>query len=155
MAKTGKDCLLTRADGVKVADRRDRTRNLSLRKRCTNHCTTGPHTPHIFGSSGARIEFHRGQLFISLSLFFLLQSEDSENFTVFHVFGNGLRTCAPAKSIVTSQKVTGEVQQTEWELCNYVIITIAAWLKIENWASGVMFDRARWQLTGKEVVSHS
>ena len=39
--QTGKDCLLTRADGVKVADRRDRTRNLSLRKRCTNHCTTG------------------------------------------------------------------------------------------------------------------
>ena len=25
---------------MKVADRRDRTRNLSLRKRCTNHCTT-------------------------------------------------------------------------------------------------------------------
>ena len=42
--QTGKDCLLTWADGVKVADRRDRTRNLSLRKRCTNHCTTGPHT---------------------------------------------------------------------------------------------------------------
>ena len=41
--QTGKDCLLTWADGVKVADRRDRTRNLSLRKRCTNHCTTGPH----------------------------------------------------------------------------------------------------------------
>ena len=40
--QTGKDCLLTWADGVKVADRRDRTRNLSLRKRCTNHCTTGP-----------------------------------------------------------------------------------------------------------------
>ena len=32
--QTGKDCLLTWADGVKVADRRDRTRNLSLRKRC-------------------------------------------------------------------------------------------------------------------------
>ena len=43
--QTGKDqCRLTWADGVKVADRRDRTRNLSLRKRCTNHCTTGPHT---------------------------------------------------------------------------------------------------------------
>ena len=42
--QTGKDCLLTWADGVKVADRRDRTRNLSLRKRCTNHCTTGPHS---------------------------------------------------------------------------------------------------------------
>ena len=26
---------------MKVADRRDRTRNLSLRKRCTNHYTTG------------------------------------------------------------------------------------------------------------------
>ena len=38
---TGKDCLLTRSDDVKVADRQDRTRNLSLRKRCTNHCTTG------------------------------------------------------------------------------------------------------------------
>ena len=42
--QTGKDCLLTWADAVKVADRRDRTRNLSLRKRCTNHCTTEPHT---------------------------------------------------------------------------------------------------------------
>ena len=40
--QTGKDSLLTWADGVKVADRRDQTRNLSLRKRCTNH-TTGPH----------------------------------------------------------------------------------------------------------------
>ena len=29
---------------MKVADRRDQTRNLSLRKRCTNHCNTGPHT---------------------------------------------------------------------------------------------------------------
>ena len=38
--QTGKDCLLTWADGVKVADRRDQTRNLSLRKRCTDHCTT-------------------------------------------------------------------------------------------------------------------
>ena len=38
--QTGKDCLLTWADGVKVANRRDRTCNLSLRKRCTNHCTT-------------------------------------------------------------------------------------------------------------------
>ena len=40
--QTGKDCLLTWADGVKVTDRRDRTRSLSLRKRCTNHCTMGP-----------------------------------------------------------------------------------------------------------------
>ena len=40
--QTGKDCLLTWAEGVKVADRRDRTRNLLLRKRCTNHCTTDP-----------------------------------------------------------------------------------------------------------------
>ena len=47
------------------------------------------------------------------------------------------------------------LQVSKLELCNYVIITIAAWLKIENWASGVMFDRARSQLTGKEVVSHS
>ena len=31
--QTGKDCLLTWADGVKVTDRRDRTRNLSLHKR--------------------------------------------------------------------------------------------------------------------------
>ena len=41
------------------------------------------------------------------------------------------------------------------ELCNYVIITIAALLKIENWASGVMFDRPSSMLTGKDVVSHS
>ena len=41
--QTGKDCLITWADGVKVADRRDRTRDLSLRKRCTHHCTMGPH----------------------------------------------------------------------------------------------------------------
>ena len=31
--QTGKDCLLTWADGVKVADRRDRTRNLSLSRK--------------------------------------------------------------------------------------------------------------------------
>ena len=37
--QTGKDCLITWADDVKVADRWDRTRNLSLRKRCTIHCT--------------------------------------------------------------------------------------------------------------------
>ena len=43
--QTGKDCILTWADGVKVADRRDRTRNLSLPKRCTNHCTTGDACP--------------------------------------------------------------------------------------------------------------
>ena len=42
VVKQAKTALLTWADGVKVADRRDRTRNLSLRKRCTNHCTTGP-----------------------------------------------------------------------------------------------------------------
>ena len=49
VGQTGKDCLLTWADGVKVPDRRDRTRNLSLRKRRTNHCTTGPHinSPNI------------------------------------------------------------------------------------------------------------
>ena len=42
--QTGKDCFLTWADGVKVADPRDRTRTLALRKRSTNHCTTGPHS---------------------------------------------------------------------------------------------------------------
>ena len=44
IGQTAKDYLLTWADGVKVAARRDRTRNLSFQKRCTNHCTTGPHT---------------------------------------------------------------------------------------------------------------
>ena len=39
--QTSKDCLLAWADGVKVADRRDQTRNPSLRKRCTDHCTMG------------------------------------------------------------------------------------------------------------------
>ena len=48
-SQTGKDCLPTWADGVKVADRRDRTRNLSLRKRCTNHLHCG--TPHIYESN--------------------------------------------------------------------------------------------------------
>ena len=43
----------------------------------------------------------------------------------------------------------------KWELCNYVIITIAAYLKIENWASGVMFDQPSSMLTGKDVISHS
>ena len=41
--QTGKDCLLTWADGVEVADRRDRTRNLSLRKPLTTY-TTGRRT---------------------------------------------------------------------------------------------------------------
>ena len=44
--QTGKDCLLTRVDGAKVAERRDQNCNLSLRKGCTNHCTTGPHTTY-------------------------------------------------------------------------------------------------------------
>ena len=56
-----------------------------------------------FGSSGTLFEFHRGQLFISVSLF--SQSEDSKNFKVFHMNGDGLRTCAPVKSIKTSQQV--------------------------------------------------
>ena len=51
-SQTGKDCLLTWADGVKVADCRDRTHKLLLRKRCTNHCTTGPHN----------IEWHRWEI---------------------------------------------------------------------------------------------
>ena len=55
--QTGKDCLLTWADGVKVADRRDRTCNLSLRKRCTNHCTTGPHTSAVEETKGTTIFF--------------------------------------------------------------------------------------------------
>ena len=38
---------------MKVADRRDRTRNLSLRQRCTNHCTTGPQAGGG-GGGGAR-----------------------------------------------------------------------------------------------------
>ena len=58
--QTGKDCLLTWADGVKVADRRDRTSNLSLRKRCTNHCTTGPHGSVLSFDSGTFPHFDSG-----------------------------------------------------------------------------------------------
>ena len=36
---------------------------------------------------------------------FFSQSEDSKNFKVFHMNGDGLRTCAPVKSIKTSQQV--------------------------------------------------
>ena len=57
-----------------------------------------------FGSSSTRLEFHRGQLFISVSLFFL-KVRTAKNFKVFHVYGGGLRTCAPVKSIKTSQQV--------------------------------------------------
>ena len=35
------NCLFTWPDGVKVADRRDPTRNLSLQKRCTDHLHHG------------------------------------------------------------------------------------------------------------------
>ena len=50
-----------------------------------------------FGSSGARFKFHRGQLFIiSPSLFFLFKVRTAKNFKVFHMFGDGLCTCAPA-----------------------------------------------------------
>ena len=42
----------------------------------------------------------------------------------------------------------------QWELCNYFIITITVLLKIEYWASGVMFDQPSSMLTGKDVVSH-
>ena len=57
-----------------------------------------------FGSSGTRFEFHYGQLFISVSLFFL-KVRAAKNFKVFHMNGDGLRTCAPVKSIKTSQQV--------------------------------------------------
>ena len=59
-----------------------------------------------FGSRGTRFEFHvhRSQLFISVSLFFL-KVGTSKNFKVFHMNGDGLRTCAPVKSIKTSQQV--------------------------------------------------
>ena len=33
------------------------------------------------------------------------QSEDNENFKVFHVYGDGLRTRAPVKSIKPAQQV--------------------------------------------------
>ena len=36
---------------------------------------------------------------------FFSQSEGSKNFKVFHMNGDGLRTCAPVKSIKTSQQV--------------------------------------------------
>ena len=43
VAKQAKTAFLsTWANGGKVADRRDRTHNLSLRKHCTNHCTRDP-----------------------------------------------------------------------------------------------------------------
>ena len=38
------------------------------------------------------------------------------------------------------------------QLCHHHDRRVA---KKKNWASGVMFDRPRLQLTGKEVVSHS
>ena len=50
-----------------------------------------------FGSRGTRFEFHRGQLFISVSLF--LKVRTAKNFKVFHMNGDGLCTCAPVKSI--------------------------------------------------------
>ena len=56
-----------------------------------------------FGSRCSRFEFHRGQLFISVSLFFL-KVRTAKKFKVFHINGDGLRTCAPVKSIKTSQQ---------------------------------------------------
>ena len=58
----------------------------------------------VFGSSGTRFEVHHGQLFISVSRFFL-KVRTAKNFKVFHMYGDGLRTCAPVKSIKTSQQV--------------------------------------------------
>ena len=57
-----------------------------------------------FGSRGTRFEFHSSQLFISVSLFFL-KVRTAKHFKVFHMNGDGLRTCAPVKSIKTSQQV--------------------------------------------------
>ena len=57
-----------------------------------------------FGSSGTRFEFHRGQLFISVSLFFLTV-RTAKTFKVFHMNGNGLRTYTQKKSIKTFQQV--------------------------------------------------
>ena len=59
-----------------------------------------------FGSRGtsSRFAFHHGQLFISVSFFFL-KVRTAKNFKVFHMNGDGLRTCAPVKSIKISQQV--------------------------------------------------
>ena len=43
------------------------------------------------------------KLFIAVSLFFL-KVRTAKNFKVFHINGDGLRTCAPVKSIKTSQQ---------------------------------------------------
>ena len=75
--------------------------------------------------------------------------------TVLAVCTAGLKTYSIERLQLVFRGDIGARFSKQWELCNYVIITIAAWLKIENWASGVMFDRARSQLTGKEVVLHS
>ena len=56
-----------------------------------------------FGSRGTQFDFHRGQLFISVSIFFL-KVRTAKNSKVCHINGDGLRTCAPVKSIKTSQQ---------------------------------------------------
>ena len=49
-------------------------------------------------------------LFLCHFLFFKVRK--AKNFKVFQMFGDGLRTCAPVKSIVTSQEVTTVKLQT-------------------------------------------
>ena len=56
-----------------------------------------------FGSSGTRFKFHRGQLYFCVTFF--LKVRTAKNFKVFHMNGDGLRTCAPVKSIKTSEQV--------------------------------------------------
>ena len=57
-----------------------------------------------FGSSGTRSNSTAvNSLF--LCHFFFLKVRTAKNFKVFHMNGDGLRTCAPVKSIKTSQQV--------------------------------------------------
>ena len=72
-----------------------------------------------------------------------------------HITPDLLRYCANGIACSLACLFNRSFELSQWELCNYVIITIAALLKIENWASGVMFDRPSSMLTGKDVVSHS
>ena len=45
VAKQAETAFFAWTDGVTIADRRDRTRNLSLRKHCTDHLHHGTLTP--------------------------------------------------------------------------------------------------------------
>ena len=89
----------------------------------------------------------------------------AKNFKVFHMFGDGLRTCAPAKSIVTSQEVTiripnlpggyyRDLQTSDQSMCSNGRLAIETCIK--NLRQNMMsswLNESKWHSTSGSSIS--